>query len=162
MRGVGSSNLPVPTIQSLDPSLRSGFRQRAHASLTPGNGSSSKSVRPDRDHPSHSSGFSELSSLRVRGGVLCVRGEQPTFCEQDGNVATGPETHTMKAQTNRRDFLKTSAGLMATAGVGAAALGDTQAEAPAAGVGAGKCGAKSCGAFSGICPASTAQLRRGG
>ena len=63
---------------------------------------------------------------------------KPTFCEQDGNVATGPETHTMKAQTNRRDFLKTSAGLMATAGVGAAALGDTQAEAPAAGVGAGK------------------------
>jgi hypothetical protein len=44
----------------------------------------------------------------------------------------------MKAQTKRRDFLKISAGLMATAGVGATALGDTQPEPPAARPGSGK------------------------
>ena len=38
----------------------------------------------------------------------------------------------MSSQTNRRDFLKISAGLMTTAGAGATALGQAQVERPAA------------------------------
>ena len=44
----------------------------------------------------------------------------------------------MITQTNRRDFLKISAGLMTTAGVGATALGDTQPQLPGARPGSGE------------------------